>query len=679
VVGGAGDTDVSGAAAPATAARMTDHRPDIQGLRALAVILVVVFHSGLALPGGFVGVDVFFVISGYLIIGLIAREVLTTGSLDLGRFFARRIRRLLPALALMVSCTVLIAAAVVEFGAPLRTVVRTAVGAALFAANGVLYVDQDYFAPEAERNPLLHTWSLSVEEQFYVAVPILLALLAALSRRTQRDRSLATGWRGRARTSLLLVSVASFALSVALVDLGTAVPGLQEPMAFAFYSPFTRAWEFGVGGLLALSGSGSRHPAPRSSMLATFGLGMIVASALLLDGGSPFPGIRAIPAVVGTLLLLSSGERIGTGWVRGVLSARPLTRTGDLSYSLYLWHWPAMVLMWAWLGNSPVVTLGAVLVSVGAAIFSYERVEQRFRRDASFSGGRAVRLLAACILLPATIAATVGWANGLLAERLDLGRSARSWSVAECHFGHSRSEPWPVQRCTRGSRDAAERIDVLLLGDSHAASLSDGLLLATTNLELSLGVWTVSSQPPHGESIWADRYFELVAEHRPRVIVLASRSLYYRDGGDLDRWSTATPIGDGAVDHLWRKSLETAVERYQDLGAAIIWVHNVPEFERDPNGRDRGPTLLLPGRGARTLSTSELDAQRRGIVELEASALEGRERVVRLDPAERLCTPICTNVGSTGFLYYDSHHLNATGSALLAEAFEQAIREALGP
>jgi peptidoglycan/LPS O-acetylase OafA/YrhL len=652
----------------------TGFRADLQGIRGLAVTLVVAYHAGYLTPGGFVGVDVFFVLSGYLIIGLIAREIDETGSLVLRDFFARRVRRLLPALAATTAATVLLSTVVVELGDPLRAVVRTALGASLFAANGILYLDQDYFAPTADRNPLLHTWSLSLEEQFYIAVPLLLSLVAYLARRGAAGRPSSGRWRARATHSLLAMTLLSLGFAVAVVDLGIGVPGLQEPASFAFYSPLTRAWEFGVGGLLALSGRATGWISRRRALSPELGLLLIVASALMLDSGSPFPGMRALPVVLGTALLLvqrPGSER--TVLVR-TLSSGPAVRLGDLSYSVYLWHWPAFVLLRAAWGPSAAVDLAAVSLTIGAAVVSFKALEEPFRRDRSISGARAVRLFVACVAVPSVIAGAVGYLSVEESERVNLGSGSRHWSTDDCHFKHDQLGPWPRHLCTRGALDGSPAsIDVLLLGDSHADSLSTGVAAATDELGLSLGVWTVSSQPPLGNSDWRARYAEVITEVQPKVVVLAARSLDYVAGGDSDKWITGRPPQDVSLTDLWLATLEESIGHYLGLGVRVIWVHNVPEFERDEDHLLGKPTLLSPTR-SRVLFQNELQTQRGTVILREVELFAGMDGVRSVDPALTLCDPDCMDAGRDGFLYRDSNHLNSAGSRLLKEAIVESLQ-----
>jgi peptidoglycan/LPS O-acetylase OafA/YrhL len=664
----------------AVASRSAGFRRDVQGLRALAVVLVVVFHTGSALPGGFIGVDVFFVLSGFLIIGLLDREALRSGRIDLRMFFARRARRLLPALALVTTATVIAAVALVELGSPLRTVTRTAVGASAFLANAVLYRDADYFAPAAKLNPLLHTWSLSVEEQFYFVVPILLAgalvlqqsgRLGALSRRSWWTVLIGAG------------SLASFALNVALVDLGLQLPGITEPLSLAFYAPVTRAWQFGAGGLLALAAAAGRiSRVGRSPLLLPLGLALIVGAALLFDADSSFPGVRAMLPVAGTLLALVPGiDQASSRNDRAAraLSTRPMVVIGDLSYSWYLWHWPAIVLARAAFGESTLVAWAAAVGSLGLARLSQRHVEERFRSDAQFVGKRAAWLAALCIALPLSVALGVGVLNDRVGTSVGLGDGVRPWSIESCLVSRSSDEPWPREVCLRGGeQDGLEqRVDILLIGDSHADSIGDGLAEAAERLGLSVGSWSVEGQPPVGNSSWTARFRDLDEAERPAVVVIANRSSNELDPDNTGRWTDRAVAGDEAAS-LWGETVREGVIALRDLGPHVLWVLNVPEFPGGPVRSDSVPTLLRPTVRARTITPTQLDDIRGLAVQAESVVLEPLDRVTVIDPADVLCSPECRNADETTYLYSDGHHLSAVGSIRLADLLEQAIRDALG-
>ena len=288
-------------------------RPEIDGLRAIAVVPVILFHAGLTLlPGGYVGVDVFFVISGYLITGLLLLD-LDAGRYSLAQFYERRARRILPALFVVVAVTLPLGFAVMLPG-QFRDLSESVVTVILFLSNLYFLTQIDYFAPDAALQPLLHTWSLAVEGQFYLAFPALLALL----------------WRaGRGRTIWVLAGLAL--ASLALADWG----GRENP-ARSFFFTGTRIWELLAGSLAAIAGHG--RVLRGNDRAAMAGLAMIAASMLLFDPSTPVPGLPALLPVSGTIAVLCFATA-GTRTAR-LLSWHPVVVVGLVSYSAYLWHHP---------------------------------------------------------------------------------------------------------------------------------------------------------------------------------------------------------------------------------------------------------------------------------------------------------------------------------------------------
>jgi peptidoglycan/LPS O-acetylase OafA/YrhL len=298
----------------------TEHyRPDIDGLRALAILPVMLFHAGFGVfSGGFVGVDVFFVISGYLITTIIARDQ-ERGIFSILQFYERRVRRIVPALVLVVACC-FIAAWLIMLPNQLAAFAKSVIYLVCFSSNFFFWHDQGYFEPTAQAIPLLHTWSIAVEEQFYAVFPIAMLLMRKIAATHLRL------WFG-------LLAAGSLGLSIWSV---THHPGV------AFYLAPSRAWELLLGSLLALGAIPKIEGKTLRNWLSLGGLGLIAFSALGYSNTTPFPGIAAIPPTVGTAILIQAGAS-GDSWIRRMLSTRPLVAVGLGSYSLYLWHWPLLV------------------------------------------------------------------------------------------------------------------------------------------------------------------------------------------------------------------------------------------------------------------------------------------------------------------------------------------------
>jgi peptidoglycan/LPS O-acetylase OafA/YrhL len=344
-------------------------RPEVQGLRALAVTMVVIYHLyPSTLPGGFVGVDVFFVISGFLITGHLWREYQRSGRVRLLDFWGRRARRLLPAAALVLALTWLVARFVLP-SSQLSNTAEQIRASALYYQNWLLAHDAvDYLASGQAATPVQHFWSLSVEEQFYLVWPLLF-LVAALVARRRRP--------GRMVVGLMAVLVAaSFAYSV----YDTRV----DPSAAYFVTP-TRVWELGMGGLLALMPARASLAPRWKGACGWAGLALVLASPIVLRGTTAFPGALALLPVAGAVMVIAGGPDHGPS---RLLSVRPLIFLGGISYSLYLWHWPVIDLWTAYQGKTPGILSGAVIivVSVLLAWLTKVLVEDPVRLSAGLSG-----------------------------------------------------------------------------------------------------------------------------------------------------------------------------------------------------------------------------------------------------------------------------------------------------
>lgn len=370
-------TGVRHPAAPSAAGPSTRFRPDIEGLRAVAVVLVVLFHAGVpGIAGGYIGVDVFFVISGFLITSLLLREVRETGGLSLIDFYARRARRILPAAALVLVATLLAGYHWLGF---LRgdEIAEDVTWAALFASNFRFATQSvDYLASQGAQSPLQHFWSLAVEEQFYLVWPAAIVLLLWL------------GFRWAIGYWLAAAVAASFAYSI------------WQGGTWAYFSPATRAWELGAGCLLALAGTRlDRIPARIATALAGAGLALIVVAALTFDEATTFPGYAAALPVAATVLVLA-----GRG--DSVLGRRPMLWLGRLSYPFYLWHWPVLIIAaQAHGGPLPAGARAAlVLGSLGLAAITYFVVENPIRRGARLKQSHLLTLSLAVWLIVAPLA-----------------------------------------------------------------------------------------------------------------------------------------------------------------------------------------------------------------------------------------------------------------------------------
>jgi peptidoglycan/LPS O-acetylase OafA/YrhL len=380
------------------------HRPDIQGLRAVAVLLVALNHAGVGLvPGGFVGVDVFFVLSGFLITGLLLAEARATGSVSLLDFYLRRARRIVPAAALTMLATDVAAVLLLNF-VRARDAVADSLYASGFAANFRFAArGTDYFARTDPPSPFLHFWSLAVEEQFYVVWPLLLSLVlvgvAFLRRRRAR----------RLRFGRLLVVV----VALAALSLGCSVRLTASTPQAAYFSPFARAWELGLGAALAVGASALARVAPAGRLaLGWAGLLAIGAAALVYTDRTPFPGSAALLPTVGAALVIAAGigERHSRLAVGRLLARRPLLVVGDRSYAFYLWHWPVLVLAAEYLGGRvPVAAnLGLLAAAFALSCVTFALVENPIRHRVRRRATTGVVFAAAMAAVLGTAALSLG-------------------------------------------------------------------------------------------------------------------------------------------------------------------------------------------------------------------------------------------------------------------------------
>ncbi|MGB0846297.1 MAG: acyltransferase family protein [Thiolinea sp.] len=339
------------------------YRKEIDGLRAIAVVPVILFHAGVTgFSGGFVGVDIFFVISGYLITSIISNE-LANGTFTIAGFYERRARRILPALFfVMLACLpfawwLLLPHELVAFG-------RSIIAVVVFASNILFWQESDYFAADSELIPLLHTWSLAVEEQYYVLFPLLLMIC----------------WKLGIRWLSLIIAV------IAAISLGLAEWGWQDDPAGNFYLLPSRAWELMAGAGCALYLQ--RHTVPQGQLSQIFslsGLLLIIASIIWLDDSFPFPGVYAIPSIAGTALIILFAHP--ESWVGRLLSFPAFVGLGLLSYSAYLWHQPMFAFARLYLADEPAlpIMLALAVLAFILAFISWRFVEKPFRNRQNFS------------------------------------------------------------------------------------------------------------------------------------------------------------------------------------------------------------------------------------------------------------------------------------------------------
>ncbi|MBD8679067.1 acyltransferase family protein [Sphingomonas sp. CFBP 13720] len=438
------------------------YRADIDGLRAIAVGGVVLFHAfPNALPGGFVGVDVFFVLSGFLITAIIRSEA-EAGTFSLAGFYERRFRRIVPALA-VVAIASTIAATVILPPDELRSYGKSLFGVALFASNIIFWQDSGYFDTASAEKPLLHTWSLAVEEQFYIVWPLIAVALVKLGRRRM---------------------LGGFVWATVVVSLLAATWAVQADPSQAFYLLPYRAWELGFGALLAVGAIPAFRSAKLCDAAAILGIALIVVPMALYTEATPFPGLAALPPCLGALLLIHAGQGHST-LVGRALSVKPVLFVGLTSYSFYLWHWPLLVFPRIALNRPLEVAEAAVavLAAFALAAWSLRYVERPFRgRSGGFTmtRGQVLSASVACFAILGAGGLALVQTQGLrfLASPQVLAAERAVDDInprrSRCHSAQLGTLSDPSD-CTAGAPDRVAGYDVLLWGDSHADHLMPGL------------------------------------------------------------------------------------------------------------------------------------------------------------------------------------------------------------
>lgn len=646
----------------------TTYRAELDGLRGLAVAAVVLFHARApGFSGGFVGVDVFFVISGYLITRLILNET-ANGRFSLTGFYERRLRRIMPALLVMLAASSL--AAWILLPMDLRRY-----GASLFSVTGFLsnllfWRWSDYFGLAEGTTPLLHTWSLAIEEQLYVVFPLALLLLGRMGRRT-------TG------VIIGLIAAGSFAYSV-------RAAGIDRDLAF--YSPLSRVWEFLVGALLAMGALPRPVVRWRGDALAGLGLAAIAFAVLRLSGTTPFPGVQALFPCLGAALVIH-GARAPGSLVARLLGAPPLVTLGLASYSLYLWHWPMMVFGTYYILDdrlASLIRLAMAGAAVPLALLSWRYVERPFRGPHGFLSRRALfgwtlALSAVLAMTGAAIYALDGLPGRFDAtvRRLAATPGKAGYPCANLSLERLGTDP----ACILG--DATKPPTFVLWGDSHAAMHHPGLDALARRSGVTGYSLTAFACPPlltlrgDGERTRScrarnEQVMALIAARRPRAVILAARWTTYFGGSQAARADGAGRTAPAKHDPGYspqeaRLMLEHTVAALRRLGVTVYFVEDVSvtRWSADRLGKAR----VL---GSRTLPVSgSADHARRdaGVAAL-AAALEQRGMVRVLRPARELCDAGACRVIENGEpLYFDGTHLSPAGARAVSAAFEPVMVE----
>lgn len=626
----------------------SDYRADIDGLRAVAVLAVVFNHlSASLLPGGYVGVDVFFVISGYLITRIISREMVQ-GSFTFARFYERRARRIFPALFAVMVAT-LGAGYVLLLPSDYAATLRGALGTVFFASNIVFWreMQEGYFAAtDLGLNPLLHTWSLAVEEQFYVIFPVLLLLCY---RRMRHHIGLV----------LLLCAVVSLAGASLLVK--------DKSVAVFFLSPF-RGWELLIGSLLALEVVPRLRSRAAREVTAGGGLLSILLACIFYNKSTTFPGLAALAPVLGTAAIIHAGTS-GPSAVGRLLQWRPMVYIGLISYSLYLWHWPLIVLVRYVHGTGPITSYIPALLagSLALASLSYHFIERPFRQGRRIGRQALFRSTAvfASVLAGMSVVGLIngGFETRFMPKVVELDK-ARNPSIPFRECDGKPTEAW----CSIGHPDA--QVKILLWGDSHMLALTPTLSEILNKAHARATLVTRSACSPllglenarkscYSQNLDVKDY--LASHPEIKTVVIAARwttvfandnGLSTMDGNTIEKGADAARIG-----------LTSTMKWITKNKKRLVLIGPVPDY-------DRSVPLALALEETnwhafpRTTLTAEQEKNKHFLRVVNEAKRDG-ESFHYLDPLTWMCSQECMTIESGDALYRDSNHLSTAGAMAL--------------
>ena len=645
------------------------YRRDIDGLRAIAVLSVVGFHAFPQLyPGGFIGVDIFFVISGFLISTIILAK-LAAGNFSFVDFYVRRARRIFPAL-LAVLVALVVAGWFLSLAGEYRLIGKHVATAALFASNFTLWAEVDYFDISASVKPLLHLWSLGVEEQFYLLWPLLLLL-------SFRGKFL---WR-----TMGILAVGSFAYSLYAT--------FHSPTA-AFFSPASRWWELMIGGVLAqlVLRHGTLRGLP-AALCSLAGIALIGIAFGFLDEHQPFPGWWALAPTLGTFMVVIAGPE---AWLnRLVLSNRLLVGCGLISYPLYLWHWPLFSLTRLWRGGlSPAIGIAEIAAAVLLAWLTYEFIEKPVRRASR--PGRTALALSACLAGVGALGAGISLAHGFVGRTI-VGQARPPFVASNIDPQHrpcAKSDGLPevLKAVCYSHLNPSAKPRVVVWGDSYGEVWAPVFETLARREGFELVLVQVPGCPPIvgirrsqdardpesgcNRRDVQDARFDAILRLKPDVVVLAARWSLYSEGffrtGELQKEShyLTTAANGPATIETSRAALAQAIPATVDR----LLEHNVKVL------------IIKPPPGLK----SDVSNLRWSIAELQATPAE-RERTSRftddilgrmkgvdtIDIAALLCRESCPVEKDGRYLYIDDNHLGVFGARLFESGIDAALKRQL--
>ncbi|MHC2296405.1 acyltransferase family protein [Rhizobium mongolense] len=638
------------------------YRTEIEGLRAVAVLSVIVFHAyPNALPGGFIGVDIFFVISGYLITSIILRDI-EAGTFSIARFFEKRARRILPALFFVIACCVP-AGWYWMMPAELRAFSDSVIAACLSVSNIFFWTKSGYFAPETAQMPLLHTWSLGVEEQFYAIYPFLLRRI---------------GKKSYKKNATLLFLVAGATLSIIV----SYICSKYDPELNFYFLP-TRAWEFFFGGACAVFSGGRERD---HGWWACAGIILIGAAVICFDESSQFPA--ASLAVAGTCLVLTfarSGNFVGNS-----LSLPPLVMVGTISYSAYLWHQPLFAFAKIRSVDVPngMTMFALIVVSLALAYCTYRFIERPFRRkpdqeihvSKGFVGGCAVFTIA--LVSFGIYGNLTKGAPSRLPPQISNFIQENAWNRRCLAFTDPSPLQLPEPSCVYNSEHDSS---YAIVGDSIASSLSPSLAAQLDRHGIALEQMThtacapiveikSSGEPAQGCPNYIQTAFERIKASGVKTVILAGAWITFFDEKNLVRNKQPITLTSSKGKAMVREALQSTVNELLEAGIRVVLLYPVPRG--DSQVVAKVAKLMLTGNLKPTVSVSKEKyfSQAKDAVDYLDSIKGGN--IIRVFPSQSFCNTADNNcvLASGGQAYiYDKLHLTRAGADVVAKNIVGAL------
>jgi len=655
----------------------TKYRPDIDGLRAIAVIPVVLFHANfLFFSGGYVGVDIFFVISGYLITNILLNDI-NDNQFSIVTFYERRVRRIFPALFAVLIATSIVAL-VIMLPTELDSYGRSLFSSTFFYSNYHFMFDADYFSAPAETKPLLHMWSLAVEEQFYIFFPVYLYFV---SKYAKKALGLIT----------ILAIITSFIYSLLLINTAPSD---------AFYSAPARAWELLIGSLLAIYPARHNLKSSAANILGITGLSLITYAIFFYNKQTQFPGINAILPVAGTALIIYSGSTTNS-LTRKILSISPLIKVGLISFSLYLWHWPIMVFYNMYSIAPPAATeiMSLLLITLAVSYASWRFIETPFRKRRVLAKRKNIFVIGGIVMAcSAVLGLMLALTNGLpsrfsseiitiLASETDNSNDLKCQKINTETVSN-------LKVCEFGDK-TADHASFAVWGDSHGKAIIPGIELAAKKFN-QRGVFIgrggcltllEAHQVRQGYDTCvniADSFISYLSEH-PEIqqVMLVSRWALYAMGERFkhekgstilikDNDTQTTSLSENK--EVFKRSLKRTFDKLNQLGRQIVFVSQVPETEFSIPTATARAILFNKNIELRPKFSEYKDRQEfvTGLVK----GLESKYSIKIVSPKLKMCNgDYCQVLDNQTPIYRDSNHISTSYALKLSDIFDSAISE----